>query len=534
MTKIFTTKKHLNLNFPAPKNEDQALLLGNNALEFLICLVDRFQPRIEKLLLKRNTIQEKLNQGYNLKFLENTKHIRDSKWSIAPLRNDLSKRHVEITGPVERKMIINALNSGADVFMADFEDSNSPTWDNIINGHVNLCDATRKTITYFNESKNKTYKLNKNIATLFVRPRGLHLVEKHITLNGKSLSASLVDFGLYFFHNGCELFRQNKTPAFYLPKLENHEEARLWADIFKYSENALGAPDNIIKATVLIETITAAFEMDEILYELRNYSAGLNCGRWDYIFSFIKKHRNNPNFVMPNRTDVTMTKHNMSSYAKLLVKTCHLRGAQAIGGMSAFIPVKNNEEKNTAALNAVTQDKLTEVNNGHDGTWVAHPGLVGLAKDIFEKNIDGDNQITNSKNDINLSAQDLLVIPEGNKTLDEIKNNIDISLIYMFNWINGTGCVPINDLMEDAATVEISRTLIWQWVKHNVTLDDGTDVTSELITNLIDTQSIKIAVLLNVSQTDYRYNNVVDVLKDACTNVNHFHEFITTQLYHLI
>ena len=534
MTKIFTTKKDLILSFPAPKNEDQALVLSNGALDFLVGLVDKFQPQIEKLLLKRNTIQEKLNHGYSLNFLENTQHIRNSDWAIAPLHNDLSKRHVEITGPVERKMIINALNSGADVFMADFEDSNSPSWDNIIDGHVNLCDATRKTITYFNKSKNKTYQLNDTVATLFVRPRGLHLVEKHITLNGKPVAAALVDFGLYFFHNGRQLFKQNKTPAFYLPKLESHEEARLWNDIFEYSETTLGAPDNIIKATVLIETITAAFEMDEILYELKNHSAGLNCGRWDYIFSFIKKHRNNPDFVMPNRTDVTMNKHNMSSYAQLLVKTCHHRRAPAIGGMSAFIPVKHDEEKNNAALAAVTQDKLVEVNNGHDGTWVAHPGLVKLVKDIFENNINGDNQIMNTKNNINISAQDLLMIPDGNKTLDEIKNNIDISLIYMFNWINGVGCVPINNLMEDAATAEISRTLIWQWVKHGVILDNNVQVSAQLINDLIDKRSTKIAVLLNVSQTDRRYNDVIDFLKEVCTNTEIFHEFITNKLYDLV
>lgn len=523
------------VQYPVPKTESQEIVLRRDCVEFITKLEDKFGAAIEQLLTKRVTVQEKLNLRHKLEFLDETKDIREQDWVINSIPADLQKRHVEITGPVERKTIINALNSGADVFMADFEDSNSPTWNNIISGHVNLYDAIRREITFYNHIKNKTYKLNRNIATLFVRPRGLHLQEKHFTINDIPIHASLFDFGLYFFNNAKELYLQNRTPAFYLPKLENHEEAKLWSDIFKFSENELGAPEHIIRATVLIETITAAFQMDEILYQLQNYSAGLNCGRWDYIFSFIKKHREDPNFIMPNRTDVTMLKHNMSSYSNLLVKTCHRRKAHAMGGMSAFIPVKNDEAKNTAAINSVRQDKLTEIQNGHDGTWVAHPGLIEPVREIFKESCIEKNQISNTRENINISANDLLMIPNGRKNIDEIVNNIDVALEYMFNWVIGNGCVPINNLMEDAATAEISRTLIWQWVRHSVILDDGTKVTKELITNLINDRAMKVEEKLNISNTNIKlYHKVINILTDACTDVSKFYEFITTPLYELL
>ena len=531
-----TLNMPLNVKFPVPTTESQEIVLNKNTVSFLVKLFDKFQHRIDKLLLKRSTVQEKLNHGHSLAFLEETKNIRESNWTVNSIPKDITKRHVEITGPVDRKMVINALNSGADVFMADFEDSNSPTWENVINGQANMFDAVRREITFYNPIKNKTYSLNKNVATLFVRPRGLHLKEKNFLINDTPIAASLFDFGMYFFNNGKELYIQNKTPAFYLPKLESHEEAKLWNDIFEFSEAELGAPSYIIRATVLIETITAAFQMDEILFQLRNYSAGLNCGRWDYIFSFIKKHRNDPNFVMPNRTDVTMLKHNMSSYSNLLVKTCHKRGAHAIGGMSAFIPVKNDEVKNAEALKSVESDKLTEVTNGHDGTWVAHPGLIDIVRDIFNKNVTGSNQIDNLRNDVNVSAEDLLIVPTGRKDIDEIKNNIDVSLRYMFNWVKGKGCVPINNLMEDAATVEISRTIIWQWVKHSVILDDGTKVTEELVSELINAQSQIVASELDIKDpNDVKlYHNVIDILNDVCVDISKFYEFITLPLYELL
>ena len=534
-TRVVNLSKPLMVQYPVPKTESQEIVLRRDCVEFIAKLEDKFGAAIEQLLTKRVTVQEKLNLGHKLEFLDETKDIREQSWVINSIPKDLQKRHVEITGPVERKTIINALNSGADVFMADFEDSNSPTWNNIISGQVNLYDAIRREITFYNHAKNKTYKLNRNTATLFVRPRGLHLQEKHFTINDVPIHASLFDFGLYFFNNAKELYLQNRTPAFYLPKLESHEEAKLWSDIFKFSENELGAPEHIIRATVLIETITAAFQMDEILYQLRNYSAGLNCGRWDYIFSFIKKHREDPNFIMPNRTDVTMFKHNMSSYSNLLVKTCHRRKAHAIGGMSAFIPVKNDEVKNAAAINSVRQDKLTEIQNGHDGTWVAHPGLIEPVREIFKESCIEKNQISNTRENINISANDLLMIPNGRKNIDEIVNNIDVALEYMFNWVTGNGCVPINNLMEDAATAEISRTLIWQWVRHNVILDDGTKVTKELITELISDRAMKVEEKLNISNTNIKlYHAVIDVLTNVCTNVDKFYEFITTPLYELL
>jgi malate synthase len=385
-------------------------------------------------------------------------------------------------------MVINALNSGASVFMADFEDANSPTLHNNLDGHINLRDAISRTITYASP-EGKQYKLNDKIATLLVRPRGWHLNEKHALIGGRPISGSLFDFGLYFFHNAKRLMDSGSGPYFYLPKLESHLEARLWNDVFNFSQDALGIPRGTIRATVLIETILAAFEMDEILYELRDHSAGLNCGRWDYIFSFIKKFRNFPEFVLPNRSLVTMDRHFLKSYVDLLIQTCHRRGIHAMGGMAAQVPIKNDPVANEQALEKVRQDKLREVRAGHDGTWVAHPGLVPVAKQVFDEHMKGPNQISVKREDVHVTAKDLLTVPDGEITEAGLRWNIDVGVQYLDAWLRGVGCVPLYNLMEDAATAEICRAQVWQWVKHGAKLSDGRPVTAEMVRKATDEQS---------------------------------------------
>jgi len=390
---------------------------------------------------------------------------------------------VEITGPVDRKMIINALNSGARMFMADFEDASSPTWDNCLAGQINLRDAVRRTISL--EQNGKSYRLNDRTAVLLVRPRGWHLPEKHVTVDGETMSGSLFDFGLYFFHNAAELLRRGSGPYFYLPKLESHLEARLWNDVFVHAQDALGIPQGSVRATVLIETIVAAFEMDEILYELRDHSAGLNCGRWDYIFSYIKKFREDATRILPDRARVTMAVPMMENYSKLAIQTCHRRGAPAIGGMSAFIPVKNDEAANERAFAQVRADKEREARNGHDGTWVAHPGMVALATEVFDALMPTPNQIGSGKQaDVHVTAADLLTPPEETVTETGVRTNINVGVQYLAAWLRGSGAVPIHNLMEDAATAEISRAQLWQWLHHHVTLDDGRTLTQELMDDL--------------------------------------------------
>lgn len=399
-------------------------------------------------------------------FLAKTEGVRKGSWKIAPVPKDLQDRRVEITGPVDRKMVINALNSGADVFMADFEDSHSPTWEGTINGHINMMDAVRRTIS-FTSPEGKNYALKEKTATLFVRPRGWHLVEKNVEIDGEPVSGSFFDFGLYFSHNAKELIERGTGPYFYLPKMESHLEARLWNDVFNFAQDELKVPRGTIKATVLIETILAAFEMDEILYELRDHSAGLNCGRWDYIFSFIKKFRNKPDFVVPDRATVTMNEHFLKSYCELLVQTCHKRGAHAMGGMAAQIPIKNDPEANAAAMDRVVKDKQREVKLGHDGTWVAHPGLVQIARDAFTSGgVTGPNQLHVTRDDVKITASDLLKVPKGEITDAGLRTNIRVGVQYLEAWLRGSGCVPLYNLMEDAATAEISRAQIWQWIKH--------------------------------------------------------------------
>ncbi len=460
-------------------------VITREALDFLAHLSHEFEHRRRDLLEKRKVRQAEIDAGKFPDFLPETESIRKGDWKVAAIPDDLQDRRVEITGPVDRKMVINALNSGANVFMADFEDANSPTWLNNLDGQVNLRDAIAKTIEYASP-EGKQYKLNPKIATLLVRPRGWHLTEKHVLMNGEPMSGSLFDFGLYFFHNVHTLREKGTGPYFYLPKLESHLEARLWNDVFKFAQEKVGVPRGTIRATVLIETILAAFEMDEILYELREHSAGLNCGRWDYIFSFIKKFRNHPQFMLPNRAEVTMTRHFLKSYVELLIQTCHRRGIHAMGGMAAQVPIKNDPAANEAALEKVRQDKLREVNAGHDGTWVAHPGLVPVAKEVFDMYMAGPNQISRTRDNVHVNAKDLLEVPEGDITEAGLRLNIDVGVKYLEAWLRGVGCVPIYNLMEDAATAEICRAQVWQWVKHGAVLKDGRPVTAEMVRSMTD------------------------------------------------
>jgi malate synthase len=464
-----------------------AEILTPEALGFLTELDQRFDARRRELLARRRERQQEIDRGVLPDFLPETASLRDSEWTVAAIPADLQDRRVEITGPVDRKMIINALNSGASVFMADFEDSNSPTWSNTIEGQINLRDAVRRTIS-FASPEGKQYRLNERIATLLVRPRGWHLSEKHALAGGRPMSGSLFDFGLYFFHNAKSLLERGTGPYFYLPKMESHLEARLWNDVFVFAQDYVGVPQGSIRATVLIETILAAFEMDEILWELRNHSSGLNCGRWDYIFSFIKKFRNRPDFILPNRAQVTMDKAFLNAYVQLLIRTCHRRGIHAMGGMAAQIPIKNDPAANEAALDKVRQDKLREVKAGHDGTWVAHPGLVPIAKEIFDEHMKTPNQIHVKRDDVRVTREDLLARHTGEITEAGLRLNIDVGIQYLAAWLSGNGCVPIYNLMEDAATAEISRAQVWQWVRHNARLSDGREVTAELVRRTIAEQ----------------------------------------------
>jgi len=464
---------------------DHARILTREALEFVAALQRKFRSERDGLLEARVLRQQRIDQGAMPDFLAETSYVRESDWTIAPVRADLEDRRVEITGPVDRKMIINALNSGAQVFMADFEDSHSPGWKATIQGQANLHDAVRRKITFTDHEKHRHYSLNEEPATLMVRPRGWHLPDKHLFVDGEQVSASLLDFGLFFFHNAQELIDRGSGPYFYLPKLEGHLEARLWNDVFLFAQDTRGIPRGTIKATVLIETILAAFEMDEILFELREHSAGLNCGRWDYIFSFIKKFRAYPEFVLPDRSAVGMDQHFLRSYSRLLIETCHRRGAHAMGGMAAQIPQKSDPTANWAALAKVRADKRREAGDGHDGTWVAHPGLVELAREEFDQVMPGKNQIDRRRDDVEVTAADLLTVPTGLITEAGVRQNLSVGIRYMAAWLSGTGCVPIQGLMEDAATAEICRIQLWQWRRHRARLDDGRVVDSLLLRGLM-------------------------------------------------
>jgi len=462
----------------------EAQVLTPEAISLLLELSDRFEPRRQELLSRRATRLAELKAARKPDFFPETASIREAEWTVAPIPQDLQDRRVEITGPCDRKMVINALNSGASVFMADFEDANSPTWGNNLEGQINLSDAICRTISY-TSPEGKPYRLNEKVAVLFVRPRGWHLNEKHFLIDGKPISASLFDFGLYLLRNGRYLTHHSTGPYFYLPKLESHLEARLWNDVFLIGQERVGLPRGTIRATVLIETILAAFEMDEILYELREHSAGLNCGRWDYIFSFIKKFSHDPAYVLPDRSSVTMDKHFLDSYVQLLIRTCHRREIHAMGGMAAQVPVKNDPGANERALEKVRQDKLREVRAGHDGTWVAHPGLVPVAKEVFDTYMPTPNQIARKREDVKVTAADLLAVPEGDITFEAVRWNIDVALQYVEAWLRSSGCVPIYNLMEDAATAEISRAQLWQWVHHRARMKDGRQTTPELVRDTI-------------------------------------------------
>lgn len=509
-------------------------VLTQEALSFIEKLHHAFNERRQELLATRKKKQKKIDQGEKLTFLESTEDIRTSDWQVNSIPKDLQDRRVEITGPVDRKMIIHALNSGAKVFMADFEDASSPTWSNMIEGQINLRDANQRKID-FTAPNGKEYKLNNEIATLIVRPRGWHLDEKHIQINHQPVSGSLFDFGLYFFHNAKVLVENGSAPYFYLPKLEGHLEARLWNDVFVFAQKELGIEQGTIKATVLIETITAAFEMDEILYELKEHAAGLNCGRWDYIFSFIKKFRNDPSFLLPDRSQVTMAVPFMRAYTQLVIKTCHKRGAFAIGGMAAQIPVKNDENANKQAFAKVREDKLREVKDGHDGTWVAHPALVPVALEVFNEHMDGQNQIHRKREDVIADPLALVEIPEGTITEEGLRKNIHVGMEYIAAWLDGNGAVPLFHLMEDAATAEISRSQVWQWIRHpHAAIEDGTQITLELVNQLV--QEEKKAILDKVGPSRYSEGKLdqAATLFEKLIKEDEFAEFLTLPAYDLL
>ena len=504
--------------------ELEGRILTPQAIHFLHSLSGMFEPRRRRLLEERRERQGRIDAGEWPDFPAETEEIRRSRWKIAETPADLVNRRVEITGPTDRKMIINALNSGAKVFMADFEDSNCPTWKNVLEGQDNLCDAVSGRITY-TSPEGKKYELCEAPATLMVRPRGWHLVERHFLVDGEPISASLFDFGLFFFHNARALIRNGTGPYFYLPKLESRHEARLWNDVFVAAQHLLGISRGTIRATVLIETILAAFEMDEILWELREHSAGLNCGRWDYIFSYIKKFRNHAHCLLPDRAKVTMTTPFLHAYVELLIATCHRRGAHAMGGMAAQIPIRNDQQANEAAMLRVRDDKLREVWAGHDGTWVAHPGLVPLAKAIFDTYMPFPNQVER-RFQCSVAARDLLVTPRGAITAAGLERNLDIGLRYLTAWLGGNGCVPIYNLMEDAATAEISRAQVWQWLRHGAALDDGRIVTESLVRGILDHT---VDGLRNTLPEERLI--LAAKLYDEMMNTREFPEFLTLRAY---
>ncbi len=508
-------------------------VISPDVIDFVERLDLHFESERLHLLNRRKLRQADFDRGALPGFLPETAAIRASAWRVAPPPPELEDRRVEITGPPERKMVINALNSGARVFMADFEDSTAPTWSNVLDGQQNLHDANCREIS-FRSPEGKRYELNDTPAVLFVRPRGLHMEERHWTGPRKCVSASFFDFGVYFVNNYRTLLDRGSAPYFYLPKLESHLEARLWNDIFNFAENAAGIPRGTIRATVLIETITAAFEMEEILYELREHSAGLNCGRWDYIFSFIKKFHAHPEFVLPQRGDVTMEQPFLASYVRLLIETCHRRGAHAMGGMAAQIPIRNDPEANAAAIERVRKDKMREVQAGHDGTWVAHPGLVSVAMEVFNQAMPGKNQLLRPPVIGHfITAADLLQVPTGKITHEGFTRNIEISLIYLESWLRGQGCVPIFHLMEDAATAEISRAQLWQWNRYKTRTDEG---------SLMDIERISIALnglLVNhkaelgpVAYAASKYERAAALLREFVDGP--FRPFLTTELYNEI
>jgi malate synthase len=509
----------------------QDVVLTPDALAFLVDLVRTFRPRVKELLAKRAERQKDFDSGKAPAFLAETANVRSGDWRCAPVPEVIADRRVEITGPVDRKMIINALNSGASVFMADFEDATTPTWSNLIDGQRNLYDAVRRTISF--QQGEKKYALADKTAVLFVRPRGWHLPEKHIEVDGETVPGALVDFGLFFFHNAKEQIARGAGPFFYLPKMESHLEARLWNDIFIFAQDRLGIPRGTIKATCLIETLPGAFEMDEFLYELRDHSAGLNCGRWDYIFSFIKKRANDKAALLPDRGEVTMDKAFLDAYVTLLIETCHRRGVHAMGGMAAQIPIKNDAAKNEQALAKVRADKLREVTKGHDGTWVAHPGLVSIAKAIFDEHMPQKNQL-DKRPGAKVSREDLLRPHDGKRSDTGLRHNVRVGVQYLEAWLRGQGCVPIYDLMEDAATAEISRAQVWQWIHHAAPLDDGSVVDPARFERTVSEEMKRIEA--EVGQDRFA-NGKFDEARELFVRLSlapRFEEFLTLPAYDLI
>jgi len=513
-----------------PMSPGYETVLSGEAFGFLTELTRLFTPRVKELLARRRETQARLERGERPDSLPETLNIREGAWTVGPLPEDLHDRRVEITGPVDRKMVINALNSGASCFMADFEDACSPTWDNLVEGQINLCDAVAGTISHDDPRSEKHYALAEQTATLLVRPRGWHLWEKHLQVDGAPVPGGLFDFGLYLFHNARALLAKGTGPYFYLPKMQGHLEARLWNDVFVYAQEALGLPRGTIKATVLIETVPAAFEMDEILYELREHSSGLNCGRWDYIFSFIKLFRRDPTHVLPDRGQVTMNQPFMRAYTQLAIKTCHRREVHAMGGMAAQIPIKDDPEANARAIDKVRADKLREVQDGHDGTWVAHPALVPVARAIFDAHMPGPNQIQRKREDVQVSAADLLQVPDGTRTEEELRHNVRVGIQYLESWLRGAGAVPLYHLMEDAATAEISRSQIWQWLHHRVDVG-GQPLDEARLARVVEEEMARVRAELGVERFDAgRFHDARALFEGLCRDAR-MAEFLTIPAY---
>ena len=528
------TLNSLQLNFSKEVTNYYPQILSEEALEFLIALHEKFNHKRLALLEKREAQQQHFDSGNLPEFPAETASIRSGDWKAGEIPGDLQDRRVEITGPVDRKMIINALNSGARTFMADLEDSTSPTWENVIEGQQNLKDANAGTISLEDAARGKSYTLNPDPAVLLVRPRGLHLNEKHLLITEEEASGSLVDFCLYVFHNTKTMLGNGTAPYFYLPKLEHYEEARWWNEVFEYAQEYLNVPKGTFKATVLVETITASFQLDEIIFELKDHIVGLNCGRWDYIFSYIKKFRNHPGFVVPNRDQVTMTTPFMDAYAKLVVQRCHKRGILAIGGMAAQIPIKNNDKANAEALEKVRKDKEREVQNGHDGTWVAHPALVEVAMSEFNKHMPTPNQMHVLREDVNVTEKDLVEIPRGTITEAGIRKNINVGILYTEAWLRGHGAVALYNLMEDAATAEISRTQVWHWLKNEVILADGRQLNSDLFTTIFDDEVEKLVTEVGENNMKNTKFELAIELFDQLVVSDDFEEFLTLPAYKFI
>ena len=521
----------MSVEINGPVEGRAAEVLTPEALAFLGELHRRFNGRRLELLAAREARQKRFDAGEKPDFLAETAQIRAGDWKVAPIPADLQDRRVEITGPVDRKMIINALNSGARVFMSDFEDASSPTWENMLDGQINLKDRWAGKLGFTDPNSGKSYALKDKVATLIVRPRGWHLPEAHATVDGQEMSGGLFDFGLYFFHNAKATLAQGTGPYFYLPKMESHLEARLWNDVFVYAQEALGVPNGTIKVTVLIETLPAAFEMDEILYELRDHMAGLNCGRWDYIFSFMKRLKAQPDALTPDRAVMGMGSAFLSAYSLKLIQTCHRRGAFAMGGMAAQIPVKGDEAANEAAFAKVRADKEREANNGHDGTWVAHPDLVPVAMEVFDRVMPTPNQLSKLREDVNVTREDLLEVHKGERTEHGLRENIRVGVQYIEAWLRGRGAVPLYNLMEDAATAEISRAQIWQWIRHGAKLNDGRAVTPELFKTLLDEEMAGLRQVLPAAAFEQgRFAEAVQIFTEMSLS-DGFEEFLTLPAY---